>query len=295
MLKTQHHLPSRFQEKVLTSQLMDYLVDLYTVFKEKNDLRKKIQHLLFSIISRYDTSRLRMDKIPDLLISQVSHFRLSHSFEGNSLVLCSMRALLTVYQQRLTHVDISQVAELNGLRTGDLPKPATLSSTAQKYLSNFTSSGWLIRFTESRDARVRVMAWDLLVEIFDYNFLKQNGSTAQQSLNVVLRDGELYCVKISALKFLNKVCDSLIHNCEGTQEVNDDLHDHMSDNRFIGSDAEHLTVKSLLGLVSKQGLISQIHAILSKKDCPLLMISLLLRLLSRLVQMDFRRALPVLT
>ena len=60
------------------------------------------------------------------------------------------------------------------------------------------------------------MAWDLLVEIFDYNFLKKNGSTAQQSLNVILRDGELYCVKISALKFLNKVCDSLIHNCEGT-------------------------------------------------------------------------------
>ena len=112
---------------------------------------------------------------------------------------------------------------------------------------------------------------------------------------MVLRDGELYCVKISALKFLNKVCDSLIHNCEGTQDVNDDLHDHMSDNRFIGSDAEHLTVKSLLAIVSKQGLISQIHGILSKKDCPLLMISLLLRLLSRLIQMDFRRALPVLT
>ena len=68
---------------------------------------------------------------------------------------------------------------------------------------------------------------------------------------MVLRDGELYCVKISALKFMNKVCDSLIHNCEGTQDVNDDLHDHMADNRFIGSDAEHLTVKSLLAIVSK--------------------------------------------
>ena len=69
MLKTQHHLPSRFQEKVLSSQLIDYLFDLYTVFKDKNDLRKKLQHLLFSIISRYDTSQLRMDRIPDLLIS----------------------------------------------------------------------------------------------------------------------------------------------------------------------------------------------------------------------------------
>ena len=73
------------------------------------------------------------------------------------------------------------------------------------------------------------------------------------------------------------------------------MHDHMHDNKFVGSDAEHLTVKAMLNIVNKQGLISQIHGILSQKDCPLLMISLLLRLLSRLIQMDFRRALPVLT
>jgi hypothetical protein len=52
--------------------------------------------------------------------------------------------------------------------TGDLPQSSPLSQTAKKYLDNFTTSGWLIRFTESRDARMRVMAWDLLVEIFDY-------------------------------------------------------------------------------------------------------------------------------
>ena len=73
-----------------------------------------------------------------------------------------------------------------------------------------------MRFTECRDARLRVMAWDLLTEIFDFNFLRQNPSLAQQSFNVLLRDGELYCVKISALKFLNKLCDSVIHNCDAT-------------------------------------------------------------------------------
>ena len=73
------------------------------------------------------------------------------------------------------------------------------------------------------------------------------------------------------------------------------MHDHMHDTKFVGSDAEHITVKAMLNIVNKQGLISQIHGILSQKDCPLLMISLLLRLLSRLIQMDFRRALPVLT
>ena len=139
------------------------------------------------------------------------------------------------------------------------------------------------------------MAWDLLTDIFDYNFLKKNSSLAQQSINVLLRDGELYCVKISALKFLNKLADSLIHNCEGTQEVNDDMHDHVEHRKFVGSDVEHITVKTLLHVCNRMGLISQIHGILDKKDCPIVVISLTLRLLSRLIQMDFRRSLPVLT
>ena len=63
----------------------------------------------------------------------------------------------------------------------------------------------------------------------------------------MLRDGELYCVKISALKFLNKLSDSLIHNCDATQEVNDEMHDHVEDRRFVGSDLEHITVKTLWG------------------------------------------------
>ena len=51
----------------------------------------------------------------------------------------------------------------------------------------------------------------------------------------------------------------------------------------------------LLESVNKQGFISQIHSILSQKDCPLLMISLLLKFLSNLIQIDFKRALPILT
>ena len=73
------------------------------------------------------------------------------------------------------------------------------------------------------------------------------------------------------------------------------MHDHVEDNRFVGSDAEHITVRTLLQVCNRQGLISQIHGILDKKDCPIVMISLTLRLLSRLLQMDFRRSLPVLT
>jgi hypothetical protein len=34
---------------------------------------------------------------------------------------------------------------------------------------------------------------------------------------------ELYCVKISVLKFLNKVCGALMKNCEEDEEDNTDL------------------------------------------------------------------------
>ena len=73
---------------------------------------------------------------------------------------------------------------------------------------------------------------------------------------MLLKDGELYSVKIAATKFLNKVCDSLIHNCDATQEVNVDMHDHVEDRKFVGADVEHITVKTLLNVCNRQGLIS---------------------------------------
>ena len=65
-----------------------------------------------------------------------------------------------------------------------------------------------------RDTRVRTMAWDLISEMFDYAFLKANPSIVGTALNTYLRHQELYSVKISVLKFLIKVCDSLILNCD---------------------------------------------------------------------------------
>ena len=73
------------------------------------------------------------------------------------------------------------------------------------------------------------------------------------------------------------------------------MHDHERDNQFAGSAGEQASVRTLLDAASKQGLISHIHGILNQKDCPLLMISLLLKLLSKLISMDASRALPILS
>lgn len=85
-----------------------------------------------------------------------------------------------------------------------------------------------------------------------------------QSINAYLKDRELYCVKISVLKFLNKVCDALIKNCEETGGSNDDLIEvgssvtnaYGSANDPEGSKLEKITVKTLLQTLNRQGLIS---------------------------------------
>lgn len=57
-----------------------------------------------------------------------------------------------------------------------------------------------------------MMSWDLITEIFDYDFLKTHSSVVMQAINHFLKNKELYGVKISILVFLNKVSDQLIYN-----------------------------------------------------------------------------------
>ena len=146
-----------------------------------------------------------------------------------------------------------------------------------------------MRFTESRDSRIRVLTWDLLTELFDYEFLKSHPSIIHQSINTYLKHLELYSVKISVLKFLNKVCEALIKNCECVDNADLGVVSNLSDQ------VEQMTVQTLLQTLNRQGLISQIHKILSQKDCPLQFLTLTLQLLHNLTQMDYKKAIPVLT
>lgn len=65
--------------------------------KDKNGIRKKIQSLFAFIIQNYDTSQLAMDQLPDLLVDQVSIHKLDLSFQGNALVIQSIRTLLIIF------------------------------------------------------------------------------------------------------------------------------------------------------------------------------------------------------
>ena len=84
-----------------------------------------------------------------------------------------------------------------------------------------------------------------------------------QALGTIMREGELYCVKIAVLKFVNKVCQCLIHNVDSSVTLNRDI------NRTVGSAAEYLSVNEILDAINKQGIISKIHHVLVQRDCPL--------------------------
>ena len=92
-------------------------------------------------------------------------------------------------------------------------------------------------------------------------------------------------MKIAAAKFLIRACEALIHNCDVFSQMEEES----------SRSVEELTVKSLLQMVAQRGLISQVHVMLSQKDTPLLFVTLAIKLLHKLVLMDHKRALPVLS
>jgi len=215
-----------------------------------------------------------------------------NQFLDSSIIMLCIRTLIMLSQMRMLRIQHSPSDDIGGL-----------SDASRQKINQFKSFGWILRFTETRDARIRVLTWDLLTQLFDYEFLQSHPSVIHQSINAYLKDRELYCVKISVLKFLNKVCDALIKNCEETGGPNDDLVDVNSQcaglhGRSTEADSvkiEKITVKTLLQTLNRQGLISQIHKILSRKDCPLQFLTLSLKLLHNLTQMDYTKAIPVLT
>jgi hypothetical protein len=205
-----------------------------------------------------------------MLVEQVSSTKMVfNQFESSSVVMWSFRIMILLSQRRQLVIQSMEVVEEEQVSDG----VAGLSQTYQSKIQKFKSFGWIMRFTESRDARLRVLTWDLLTELFDYEFLQSHPSVIHQSISTYLKHLELYCVKISALKFLNKVCGALMKHCEAEDEDNTDL-SVVAINK--SDEVEQMTVQTLLQTLNRQGLISQIHKILSQKDCPLLFLSLTL-------------------
>ena len=163
------------------------MIDLYSIFKaSQTENKRKIQLFLSIFISSFDTRHIKFDRVTELLMNSIATHKMTLT-------------LMLIHQRRLTSVrqNIDNLEDLS----------VSLNPSSVAHLQKFTSCGWIIRFIECRDSRIRVLAWDLITEMFDYEFLKSNPSIVQSALNTYLKHQELFSVKISALKFLSKVCD----------------------------------------------------------------------------------------
>lgn len=79
-----------------------------------------------------------------------------NQFEHSSVVMVCLRIMILLSKRRLLRVQHKD------------DEDEGLSSTYKSKLEQFSSFGWILRFTETRDARVRVMTWDVLTELFDF-------------------------------------------------------------------------------------------------------------------------------
>jgi hypothetical protein len=77
-----------------------------------------------------------------------------------------------------------------------------LSEISLERISNFKSLGWLTRFTQHRDSRVRVSTWNLLKSLVSTSLIKQHPTLIDESFETFLQNGEIYGVKIASLMFL---------------------------------------------------------------------------------------------
>lgn len=275
-LQRTFRLTSGIQDRILNNgPFLAWLQDIYQVSKAIETKRKVLQFFA-TLLSSFDHRQLRSERLIEILTNTVGTHKLSLLFINHSLLMLAIRTLIITSQKRLFAAPSDERSE-NGLSVN--LRPASLQQ-----LQKFQSSGWILRFVESRDSRVRVLAWDLITELFDYDFLQQNPSVVQTALNAYLKHQELFSVKISCLKFLLRACDCLIKNCDVFSEFEDSY-----------QSTEQITVAGLLNMVAKQGLISSMHFILGQKDAPLLFVTLTFKFLHKIVVMDHKRALPVIT
>ena len=105
-------------------------------------------------------------------------------------------------------------------------------------LSEYQSFGWLTRFLTHRHSKIKVKCWQLLCELIDTNLLSSQSSLLQDAMNAILRQSELYGIKIKAMDFLSRSLLKLI-NQEDIEEK------------------QTVTVESVLDIIKKSGFISR--------------------------------------
>jgi hypothetical protein len=116
----------------------------------------------------------------------------------------------------------------------------------------------------------------------------------------LVKNSELYCVKIAALEFLNKLAEHLIQTSEVEDEQkeseNPDEDPELSRQSKPQEEfSESTSMKGFLAAVRQSGLISHMRKMLAKKDSPQLFIAACIQLLNRITIADHKNTLAIVT
>ena len=134
-----------------------------------------------------------LDKIGTFAIDTIASKKLNQEFYSNYSTMLSLQVLskmIQVYSFSITD-KLKNANTLEGL-----------SETGIERISSFNTLGWLARFTQHRDSRIRFMTWDLLGSLVSLNLIKQHPTLIDQSFECFLNEYEIYSCKISSLSFI---------------------------------------------------------------------------------------------
>ena len=256
--------------------LIDDLIKLSMFLKEKGE-PFKIQVLKLTTLYFESTRHIKskennklLDKIGSFAIDIVASIRLTDDYYTNSSILMSFKILNAMVE----HHEFSIYDKV-----GNKAEMPDISETGLERISAYNTYGWVTRFITHKDTRIKVMVWNLLINLVSSQLIQHHPSLIDNAFECFLNYTEVYSVKMASLNFLTRVSEYLMeHESFIKSEPNDDL--ELEDQKI--SEEQHLGVSLsyIIKCIDKYTVVSKIENLLYQQSIPPLFVSTLIRFLS---------------
>lgn len=254
---------SSFIEHFADAAFFDYLSNLDVCLADDLAMRRRVSCIVLGIAgSRSCAAKLNAQPVVKNVVCALNAAEIGSSFSGTQVVhanLAILQQLLKASKDKMELVESKE--QLN----------AEIS-----ILAEYKSFGWLSRFLTHRHSKIKIKCWQLLCELVGTDLLLSQGTLLQDAAAAILRQSELYGIKIKAMNFLSCCLDYLM----AQEEV---------------GNAQAISLESVVDVIRKSGLISRCKGFFAAKDVPLLFVAVLLNLLKKVIIADYKNVLGVLT
>eukprot|EP00826_Nyctotherus_ovalis_P027211 TRINITY_DN21231_c0_g1_i1.p1 TRINITY_DN21231_c0_g1~~TRINITY_DN21231_c0_g1_i1.p1 ORF type:complete len:244 (-),score=54.06 TRINITY_DN21231_c0_g1_i1:39-770(-) len=212
--------------------------------------------------SRSCAAKLNVQPVVKNVVCALNAVEIGNSFSGTQIVHTNLSVLQQLLKASKDKMELAESKEQ--------------LSPEVSILAEYKSFGWLSRFLTHRHSKIKIKCWQLLCELVGTDLLLSQGTLLQDAASTILRQSELYGIKIKAMNFLSCCLDHLMAQEE------------------IGN-AQAITLESVIDIIRKSSLISRCKGFFAAKDVPLLFVAVLLNLLKKVIIADYKNVLGVLT